>query len=414
MKNKKGIDKGMLNKDNARELAYVVKVDDIRPIAGRDRVECAVVGGWTIMVRKDQFKPGDLGIYFEIDSQVPEKEPFMFLEAKHFKIKTQKYKTPDGQFWSQGLLMHAEDFGWEMLEDSICDDEKNLHFDEGETRFLTQKLGVIYAVAEDNARKANSVDKYKRMAQRNGKLFARQPFRWLMRHAWGRKVLFFFFGKSKDKKTGWPEWVKRTDEERVQNMPWILQNKDPWIATEKIDGTSTTFTMKRGKHNKFDFYVCSRNVVFDKPDKQCFYDSNVYTEMAEKYHIEDTLREILLNNPDLDWITLQGETYGAGIQKRDYSLAGHDFMGFNFITSLSGRWNSVEASELMFKYGIPWVPIVDKNFILPDTVDELLAIATDKSVVDGGMREGLVFRSQDGVQSFKAVSNEFLMKYHNG
>lgn len=414
MKNKKGIDKGMLNKDNARELAYVVKVDDIRPIAGRDRVECAVVGGWTIMVRKDQFKPGDLGIYFEIDSQVPEKEPFMFLEAKHFKIKTQKYKTPDGQFWSQGLLMHAEDFGWEMLEDSICDDEKNLHFDEGETRFLTQKLGVTYAVAEDNARKANSVDKYKRMAQRNGKLFAHQPFRWLMRHSWGRKVLFFFFGKPKDQKTGWPEWVKKTDEERVQNMPWILQNKDPWIATEKIDGTSTTFTMKRGKHNKFDFYVCSRNVVFDKPDKQCFYDSNVYTEMAEKYHIEDTLREILLNNPDLDWVTLQGETYGAGIQKRDYSLAGHDFMGFNFITSADGRWNSVMASTLMFKYGILWVPIVDENFILPDTVDELLAIATDKSVVDGGMREGLVFRSQDGAQSFKAVSNEFLMKYHQG
>lgn len=404
----------MLNKDNARELAYVVKVDDIRPIPGRDRVECAVVGGWTIMVRKDQFKPGDLGIYFEIDSQVPEKEPFMFLAEKHFKIKTQKYKTPDGQFWSQGLLMHAEDFGWEMLEDSICDDEKNLHFDEGETRFLTQKLGVIYAVAEDNARKANSVDKYKRMAQRNGKLFAHQPFRWLMRHACGRKVLFFFFGKPRDKKTGWPEWVKKTDEERVQNMPWILQNKDPWIATEKIDGTSTTFTMKRGKHNNFDFYICSRNVVFDKPDKQCFYESNVYIEMAEKYHIEDTLREILMNNLNWDWVTLQGETYGAGIQKRDYSLKGHDFMGFNFITSTNGRWNSVDASKLMSQYGIPWVPIVNENFILPDTVEELLAIATSASVVDGGMREGLVFRSQDGAQSFKAVSNEFLMKYHQG
>lgn len=404
----------MLNKDNARELAYVVKVDDIRPIPGRDRVECAVVGGWTIMVRKDQFKPGDLGIYFEIDSQVPEKEPFMFLAEKHFKIKTQKYKTPDGQFWSQGLLMHAEDFGWEMLDDSISDDEKNLHFDEGDTRFLTEKLGVTYAVAEDNSRKANSVDKYKKMAQRNGKLFAHQPFRWLMRHAWGRKVLFFFFGKPRDKKTGWPEWVKRTDEERVQNMPWILQNKDPWIATEKIDGTSTTFTMKRGKHNNFDFYVCSRNVVFDKPDKQCFYESNVYIEMAEKYHIEDTLREILMYNLNWDWVTLQGETYGAGIQKRDYSLKGHDFMGFNFITSTNGRWNSVDASKLMSQYGIPWVPIVNENFILPDTVEELLAIATDASVVDGGMREGLVFRSQDGSQSFKAVSNEFLMKYHQG
>ena len=405
----------MLNAKNERELCYVVRVDDIKPIEGRDRVECAVVGGWTIMVRKDQFKPGDLGIYFEIDSQVPEKEPFMFLEAKHFKIKTQKYKTPDGQFWSQGLLMHAEDFGWEMLDDSIADDEKNLHFDEGDTRFLTEKLGVTYAVAEDNSRKAGSIDKYKKMAQRNGKLFAHQPFRWLMRHEWGKKLLFVFFGKKKDKKGGWPEWVAKTDEERVQNMPWILADKSEWIATEKIDGTSTTFTMKRGKRrNQYDFYICSRNVVFDKPDKQCFYDSNVYVEMAEKYNVESVLRQILENRPDLDWVTLQGETYGAGIQKRDYSLKDHDFAGFNFITSAGGRWNSIEAKKLMNGFGIPWVPIVDEYFVLPDTVDELLTIATDKSVIDGGMREGLVFRSQDGTKSFKAVSNEFLMKYHNG
>ena len=405
----------MLNAKNERELCYVVRVDEIKPIEGRDRVECAVVGGWTIMVRKDQFKPGDLGIYFEIDSQVPEKEPFMFLEAKHFKIKTQKYKTPDGQFWSQGLLMHAEDFGWEMLDDSIADDEKNLHFDEGDTRFLTEKLGVTYAVAEDNSRKAGSVDKYKKMAQRNGKLFAHQPFRWLMRHEWGKKLLFVFFGKKKDKKGGWPEWVAKTDEERVQNMPWILVDKSEWIATEKIDGTSTTFTMKRGKRrNQYDFYICSRNVVFDKPDKQCFYDSNVYVEMAEKYNVESVLRQILENRSDLDWVTLQGETYGAGIQKRDYSLKDHDFVGFNFITSASGRWNSVDAKNLMNGFGIPWVPIVDEHFVLPDTVDELLTIATDKSVIDGGMREGLVFRSQDGAKSFKAVSNEFLMKYHNG
>ena len=136
--------------------------------------------------------------------------------------------------------------------------------------------------------------------------------------------------------------------------------------------------------------------------------------MAEKYNVESVLRQILENRPDLDWVTLQGETYGAGIQKRDYSLKDHDFVGFNFITSASGRWNSVDAKNLMNGFGIPWVPIVDEHFVLPDTVDELLTIATDKSVIDGGMREGLVFRSQDGAKSFKAVSNEFLMKYHNG
>ena len=134
--------------------------------------------------------------------------------------------------------------------------------------------------------------------------------------------------------------------------------------------------------------------------------------MALKYKVEDALRQILEDNPSFDWVTLQGETYGAGIQKRDYSLKDHDFVGFNFITSAGGRWNSVEAKELMDGFGIPWVPIVDEHFILPDTVEELLNIATGDSVVDGGMREGLVFRSKDGSKSFKAVSNEFLMKYH--
>ena len=411
----------MLNSKNERELAYVVRVDDVKPIEGRDRVECAVVGGWTIMVRKGQFHPGSLGIYFEIDSQVPEKEPFMFLAAKKFKIKTQKYKTPDGQFWSQGLLMGAEDFGWTTAEREsdtcstcIVDSDGVAHYVDNESRFLTKQLNVTYAVAEDNARKSGSMDKYKKMVQRRPKLFTKKPIRWLMRRNWGKKLLFALFGKKKDKKSGWPIWVKKTDEERVQNMPWILQNKEPWIATEKIDGTSTTFTMKRGKFGKFDFYVCSRNVVFDKPDKVCFYDSNVYLEMAEKYDIENALKDMLKIDRRLKWVTIQGETYGPGIQKRDYSATEHEFAAFNFITSIEGRWNSLRAKGLLSLYGIPWVPIVNKNFILPDTVEELLDIATDVSVIDGGMREGLVFRSPDGTQSFKAVSNEFLMKYHNG
>ena len=55
----------MLNGKGQRELCYLVTIDEIKPIEGKDRVECAVVGGWTIMVRKNQFKPGDIGIYFE-------------------------------------------------------------------------------------------------------------------------------------------------------------------------------------------------------------------------------------------------------------------------------------------------------------------------------------------------------------
>lgn len=388
----------MLNEKKERELAYVVKVDEIRPIEGADRVEVAIVNGWHIMVRKDQFKPGDLAVYFEIDSKVPAEEPFMFLEPKHFKIKTQKYFK--GTVISQGLLMSFEDFGWEKDAYKLGD-------------FLTQKLKVTYAVEEDNARKASSVDKYKKMAQRHGKLFSHQPFRWLMRRTWGKKILFLFFGKTSDKKAGWPAWVAKTDEERVENMPWILDNKSPFVATEKIDGTSTTFTMKRGKFGKNDFYVCSRNVVFDKPDKNCFYDTNVYIEMAEKYDIEKILESILTDDPTLDWVTLQGETYGAGIQKRDYGLKEHRFAGFNFITSKEGRWNSVCAAKFMTQYNIPWVPILDENYILPDTIEELRAFShSEGSRIDGVIKEGIVFRSQDGSMSFKCVDPEFLMKYH--
>lgn len=388
----------MLNEKKERELAYVVKVDEIRPIEGADRVEVAIVNGWHIMVRKDQFKPGDLAVYFEIDSKVPAEEPFMFLEPKHFKIKTQKYFK--GTVISQGLLMGFEDFGWEKDAYKLGD-------------FLTQKLKVTYAVEEDNARKASSVDKYKKMAQRHGKLFSHQPFRWLMRRTWGKKILFLFFGKTSDKKTGWPAWVAKTDEERIENMPWIFDNKSPFVATEKIDGTSTTFTMKRGKFGKNDFYVCSRNVVFDKPDKNCFYDTNVYIEMAEKYDIEKILESILTDDPTLDWVTLQGETYGAGIQKRDYGLKEHRFAGFNFITSKEGRWDSVRAAKFMAQYNIPWVPILDENYILPDTIEELRAFShSEGSRIDGVIKEGIVFRSQNGSISFKCVDPEFLMKYH--
>ena len=257
------------------------------------------------------------------------------------------------------------------------------------------------------------------MAQRRPDIFRKSWARWMMRREWGKKIMFFFFGKKKDKKNGWPAWVVKTDEERIQNMPWLFPGnpKEEWIATEKIDGTSTTFTM-RGRGKKREFYICSRNVVFDKPDKKCFYETNVYTEMAEKYNIEEKMSQIMADHPELEYVTIQGETYGEGIQKRDYGMKEHNFMAFNLIFGAKdcppSRFNPVAMTNILFhKYGIPCVPIVSESFVIPKTCDELLIIAEGESVIDGGMREGLVFRSADGVKSFKAVSNPFLLKYHS-
>ena len=410
----------MLNKDNERELAYVIRIGWIKPIAGADNIELVGINGWQCIAKKGEFAENDLAVYFEIDSKLPEDAEWAaFLAPKHFKVKTMKL----GKFnvVSQGLALPASAFGAICYQDG--DGQMYIHFDKNsyigknvnvaEGEFLTKELGVTYSVEEDNARKAkaNPDAKINAALARHPQI-AKKYGKFIKKHKFARWLFLLFFGKKKDVRD-WPIWVAKTDEERIQNIPFILNNKEPWIATEKIDGTSTTFTMKRGKLGKYEFYICSRNVVFNKPDKKCFYNTNVYIEMAEKYNIENVLKDILDKNKDLDWVTLQGETFGEGIQKRDYGMKNHDFRGFNFITSKEGRWDSIRAAKyLQDEYNIPWVPIIDTNFILPDTVEELLAIATDKSKIDGGMREGLVFRSQDGTQSFKAVSNEFLLKYH--
>ena len=406
----------MLNKKGVRELAYVVNIDEIRPIEGADRVELAIIGGWQVMVRKGQFKPGDPAVYFEIDSKVPETSVFEFLAPKHYKVKTQKYFK--GKVLSQGLLMSAADFGWHINSDNnIVNNEGIVFHANDESRFLTEELGVKYAVEEDNIRKANSIDKYKTMAARHPELFKKAPIRWLMRRSWGKKLLFIFFGNKK-KSRNWPAWVVKTDEERCQNLTGLLfgdgiWHNEVWIATEKIDGTSTTFTIKRGRGKKYEFYVCSRNVVFDKPDKKCFYDSNVYLEMASKYDIENILVDMLKHYPEADWITIQGETFGNKIQNRDYSIGGHDFLAFNLIMSNTGRWNTLDMRRELEKYDIQTVPIVQEEYTLPDSIEALLEYADGKSKLDGEPREGIVFRSLDGEKSFKAVSNSYLLKFHS-
>lgn len=402
----------MLNKDGQRELAYIVAIDEIKPIPNYDRVEHARVGGWWVIVKKDQFKVGDPAIYIEVDSKVPEKEPFMFLEKRKFRVKTLKMCG----VISQGLLMHPNDFGWTVENTELLASGMSVIF-------VTEKLGITYYDPADQKRKGKGPDRYAKMAARRPDIFKKKWARWMMRREWGKKLMFKLFGKKKDKRN-WPAWVVKTDEERCQNMPWLFPGNDTvWIATEKIDGSSTTFTIKRGKRGKNNFYVCSRNVMFDTPEKadKCFYDTNIYLEMANKYNVEEIMNKMLEVHKEVDFITIQGETYGESVQKRTYGLEGRDFMAFNLIFGYepqpgvytTERCNPYEMTKILKDYNIPTVPIVGE-VRLPDTCDELLEYAgAVASEIDGGMREGVVFRTFDGAGSFKAVSNEFLLKYHN-
>lgn len=408
----------MLNKNNERELAYVVLVDGIEELPGYDRVESAIIGGWRCIVPKDQFRVGDPGIYFEIDSRVPsDRECFAFLEKRNYKVKTQKMC----KSISQGLLMHASDFGWNINtfpENDIYieDNHGNKHYTNGESRFLTKILGVTYADDEDNKRKAPSVDKYKKMAQRHPNIFKKSWVRWLMKREWGRKLMFVFFGKKKDKTTGFPTkfpYVKRSDEERVENMPWILNDKEPWVKTLKIDGTSSTYILERVKKNKFEEYVCSRNVRQLTPSQKNYHtdiEGNVYWMMADKYKIFDFLKSYLIEN-NLDYICLQGETAGPSLQGNPHKFKEIRFFGYNFIRSDTGRMNSIEAAKICNAAGIPWVPIADEAYILPDDMETLKLDADGPCLVGEGPREGWVYRSLDGQRSFKNVSRQYLLKH---
>ena len=392
----------MLNKNNERELAYVVRINDIKPIQGSDNCECAVVNGWNVMVRKNTLKPGDLAVYFEIDSKLDITKPeFAFLISKKGHIKTQKYTFGGkGSFLSQGLLMPFSDFGWE-----------NDKYEEG--TFLTKELGITYYEPEDNARKANSVDKYKKMAQRNGKLFRHQPFRWLMRREWGKKLLFVFFGKKRDKCNAWPNHIaKKTDVERIQNMIWILQDKRPYVATEKVDGSSCSIMAERKWWGGIKQYVCSRNVVFDAPDAKCFYDTNIYFEAYEKYDLKTKIVTIMkdLNLPNL---AIQMEIFGPGVQKREYGLKEREARVFHMVSN-GVKFPMDKTVELCEKYDLPHVAIIDDNYIFPDTIEELQAfVESEGSKIDGEMKEGIVFYDKETGQTYtKFVSPEFLMKYH--
>lgn len=384
-----------------RALAYTVTIDSITPIEKADNIELAHVGGWNVIIRKNEFNVGDMAVFFEIDSLLPETEWSEFLRPKKFKVKT--YKLGKFNVISQGLLLPM----------SILPNNKTYELHED----VTKLLGIKYYVAEDNARKAKSNPnaKYNNMCARNSKPAKKKWWKWLMKRAWGRKLLFVFFGRKKDNPKNWPNWVKKTDEDRIENVMFMLEDKNPYVVTEKIDGTSTTFFLDL-TGRKPDFGVCSRNVRQMDADQKNFVSDmsgigNVYWEMAFKYNVEDALKDIAKKH-NHKHVVLQGETYGESVQGNKYKLDERRFAAFNLIFD-GERLGSVEAKKILAEYNIPFVPIIDDNYILPDAdaFEEFKQSADGKSVINKKcLREGFVYRSQDGQKSFKNVSRKFLIK----
>lgn len=235
--------------------------------------------------------------------------------------------------------------------------------------------------------------------------------KFMMRYSWFRK-----WSLSSKQKAGFPYWVSKTDEERIQNIPKVLEtyaNKVVYI-TEKIDYQSVTFTGKMiprfpilGKLSpkKYKFVVCSRNLTTN--DK-----NSLYWKIAIKYDIERILRE----NPSL---TIQGEQGDTNIQGNKYKITEPKLWVFNIYDHEKHyHYSYMQMLDFCMKYNLHTVPYLGmlKLSQIGTTVEEIVNYAKGTSTVYNTKREGVVIRLiEDGkkIMSFKAINPEFLLAHEN-
>lgn len=364
-----------------RVLASVQRVIRLESIAGADRIECATVLGWQcVVLKKDDFQVGELAVYIEIDSKVPERPEFEFLRERKFRVRTIKLKKQI----SQGLLLPLS-----ILPDGI--------YKEGND--VSDLLGVTKYDPEGD-KEQTLLDQ--QVAMSNNKIH-----RFFGRYPWYRKLFF------KPKKDRFPKFISKTDETRIQNIPHIVDTeKDTtFIETEKLDGQSGTYFLIRNPKRmpffgkKYIFGVCSRNIHLLKED------NSSYWTIARQLNIEKVLENLI---GDEKFVVLQGEILGEGIQENKYKVTGYDFYAFN-LKYPNTKIDSVEARETLAEYQVKFVPILNADFKLEATVNEMVehAKAYKSTLSRTGstiLREGVVIRNYEKDISFKVINPEFLLK----
>ncbi|TXT66477.1 MAG: RNA ligase [Promethearchaeota archaeon] len=191
-----------------RKLASIQKIRKIEPIPNADRLELAHILGWKVVIKKGEFKEGDLVVYIEVDSVLPERPEFEFLSDYGFRIRTVKLR---GQI-SQGIAFPL----------SILPRDKEYSVGED----VTEVLGIT---------------KY-------------EP-----------PIPIQLSGETKGP---FPQFIPKTDEVRIQTIPDILEkyNGESCYITEKVDGTSSTYYLKDN-----EFGVCSRNQNLEESETNLFW-----------------------------------------------------------------------------------------------------------------------------------------------
>lgn len=340
-----------------RHLATLQKVLEVTPIEGADKIECLSIKGWKVVAKKGEFKVGDLIVYCEVDSVLPECPEFEFLRKASFRIKTIRLK---GQV-SQGIVFPLSVLPVLSFEHHSEGLDVEVTASYGEGQDVTDLLGII---------------KY-------------EPY-----------VPAQLAGLTKG---NFPEFLRKTDEERVQNITELLEKYKglEMYMTEKVDGSSMTVYLNNG-----EFGVCSRNLDLKETE------DNTFWKTARALRIEQALR-------GCGNYAIQGELIGMGVQGNKYNMGGVEFRVFNVYDIDAHKYLDFEDfKRFVASVRLETVPMLGTT-ILNHTTDQILELAKGYSVLNkNALREGVVFRplvemhdSFLGRLSFKGINSDFLLQH---
>ena len=408
-----------------KSLAHIEKVKKITPITGADNIEMVSVLDWNIVAKKGEFKVNDLALFIEIDSIVPDGIPldkkeellalydelsiaeefekpviqlkiddiiklsefpqFEFLRKRKFKIKAIKYGKFD--IISQGIVFKPSDFNIENPKvDMDC----------------TELLKIEHVIED---------------AEDSGVLEIKNPILKLI----DKKLMRYTFYRNWKKQnrlsnSGWLSiFPSKSDEENAQKIfsKMVRNYKDKeWIVTEKLEGQNITIWSKTSKpllpflKAKKVVSVCShtRNLPFvGEKDSQ-------FWKTVRRLGYDKIIASIPGN-----WFC-RGEHCGSGIQENIYKLLSHEIRFFDFYEFMPDntkrKLNYEESIEFSKKWNLPFVPVLDEHFKLPETVDDLLSYSNGNTVFGNNLkqiREGVVLRLRDNYEvSFKARSPKYI------
>jgi RNA ligase (TIGR02306 family) len=332
-----------------RKLVTVRNVDAVRPIAGADAIECAIVEGWSVVIKKGEFAAGDRCVFFEIDAFLPLDDPrFGFLEKsaitwneqRGVRLRTMKLR---GQI-SQGLILPLSQFN-EIDALALAD-----------PALRQRDWAALFGIGK-----------------------------------WEPVIPACLSGEVEG---AFPDFIAKTDQERIQNLPEVFAASDglAFEVTVKLDGSSMTVFHNAG--NAGTSGVCGRNWQLRETP------GNSLWRVAREDRLLEALATLGRN------VALQGEIVGEGIQGNPEKLRGQQF-------HVLDERNAVVDALRVLGAGVRTVPLLEVSTLdrFGGSMAEVLAYAEGPSLNPGTSREGVVFKRLDGGLSFKAISNSYLLKH---